>query len=142
MNPIGPTTQATPRFEPPAARAVEVRAPEQAQPPVAAPEASTQAVKPAQHVSRVMNESKDVAAHVAVDAQAMRESIQEAVDRLNEQMASNQRALGFKVDDETVVVLVTNKETGEIVRQIPTEAAIRMSQSFEALKGLLYDETL
>jgi flagellar protein FlaG len=143
MNPVGPQTHATPRFEPPAARPAELR-PAQAEAAPADKAPAPAEVKAVEHTNKVAIESKNSSAHVAMDAQKMRDSIQEAVDRLNEQMQQSQRSLGFKVDSATdqVVVMVTNKETGEVVRQIPTEAAIRMSQSFEALKGLIYDETL
>jgi len=32
-----------------------------------------------------------------------------------------------------------NKETGEVVRQIPNEVVIRVANSIEDLKGVLFD---
>jgi uncharacterized FlaG/YvyC family protein len=34
-------------------------------------------------------------------------------------------------------VTVTNKETGEVIRQIPNEVVIRLARSIEDTKGLL-----
>jgi flagellar protein FlaG len=79
-----------------------------------------------------------------VDMQKLRERAQEAIDRLNEQVSKSQRQLGFSVEDKTdrVIVSVFNKQTGELVRQIPAEAVVRVGLSIEQLKGVLFDETL
>jgi flagellar protein FlaG len=39
----------------------------------------------------------------------------------------------------TPVVAVTDKNTGELVRQIPAEAVLRVAHSIENLKGVLYN---
>lgn len=81
----------------------------------------------------------------AIDSsQEMQKRLEEAVKRLNDQMQQSQRNLGFSVDRETdiLVVRVTNKETGALVRQIPAEAVVRLSKSIEDLKGLLFDKAL
>lgn len=79
-----------------------------------------------------------------VDLQKLREQVQEAIDRLNEQVSRSQRQLGFSVEDQTerVIVSVFNKQTGELVRQIPAEAIVNVGRSIEELKGVLFDETL
>jgi flagellar protein FlaG len=50
--------------------------------------------------------------------------------------------LGFSVDKvaNDVVVTVKRKETGEVVRQIPSEAILKLAHNFEKLKGVLLDE--
>jgi flagellar protein FlaG len=40
------------------------------------------------------------------------------------------------------VITVRNIETGEVVRQIPSEEIIRMAHSIEEGKGLLFNESL
>jgi len=143
MNPVGPQTSAAPRFEPPVARPVEVRPPAAKVQPVqlnAAPPPG-----PAAQQERAPEPApRNVAHQVAEEVQAIRESVQQAVDRLNEQMRLNQRALGFQVDEanDSLVVRVTNKQTGELVREISLEAAVRLNDPFETLKGMLFDETL
>jgi flagellar protein FlaG len=77
-----------------------------------------------------------------IDPQELQRKLEEAVKRLNEQMQDNRRQLGFSVDDRLnrQVVRVTNQETGELVRQIPSEVVIRVANSIENLKGVLFDK--
>jgi len=86
----------------------------------------------------------DRPAEPLVDQKKMRRELEAAIERLNEQVARNSRELGFSVDEETdrLIVRVTNKETGELVRQIPAEAVIRFAHSMEDLRGVLFDEEL
>ena len=76
-----------------------------------------------------------------IDPSEMEKKLEEAVARLNEQMEANGRKLGFSVDDRLnkQIVRVMNKETGEVVRQIPNEVVIRVANSIEDLKGVLFD---
>jgi len=81
---------------------------------------------------------------LSIDLAAMQKRLEQAIENLNEQLQSSQTNLGFSIDTETdiVVVKVTNKETGELVRQIPAEAVVRLAGKMEDLKGLLLDENL
>lgn len=78
------------------------------------------------------------------DPQRMRQELTEAVDKLNQQMSRNNYNLAFSMDDSTnqVVIQVRNKNTGDLVRQIPNEAALRMANHFEDLRGFLQDERI
>ena len=40
------------------------------------------------------------------------------------------------------VVTVVNKESGEVIRKIPGEAALRIAHSIESLKGVIYNKTV
>ena len=73
------------------------------------------------------------------DEAKARKNLQEAVSALNEQMASTKTGLGFSVDKslDRPVVIVRNTETGEVVRQIPTDVVVRMAHSIDDMKGLL-----
>jgi flagellar protein FlaG len=74
----------------------------------------------------------------------MRQELEAAIEKLNDQVAHSARELGFSVDEETdrLIVRVTKKETGELVRQIPAEAVIRFANSVEDLRGVLFDAEL
>ena len=78
------------------------------------------------------------------DAKEMRQNLQEAIDRLNQQLKANGRDLSFQMDEEInrPIITVRNIETGEVVRQIPSEEIIRMAHSLEEGKGLLFNESL
>jgi FlaG protein len=74
-------------------------------------------------------------------AEKMTQAFQNVVDELNQQMNSTNRNLWFEMDKtiNTPVVAVTDKNTGELVRQIPAEAVLRVAHSIENLKGVLYN---
>ncbi len=79
-----------------------------------------------------------------VDPEQMLAQMQEIVDRLNEQMKEHNRNLGFSIDRKinTFVVTVHDSNTGEVVRQIPSEVVVNVAHSLEEMRGLLFNETL
>jgi flagellar protein FlaG len=83
-------------------------------------------------------------ADLGFSAEEMRKNIQEAIDRLNQQLKANGRDLSFQMDEDInrPIITVRNIETGEVVRQIPSEEIIRMAHSIEEGKGLLFNESL
>ena len=76
---------------------------------------------------------------IKFDAAEVRHTLKEAVSFLNKQLNEHNRGIGFSIDDslETPVVTVRSTETGEVVRQIPNEAAVKMAHNIESVKGLL-----
>jgi flagellar protein FlaG len=75
------------------------------------------------------------------DPQEARRSLEEASEHLNQQMARNKRDLSFSVDEVTnTVVLTVKNRVGEVVRQIPSETALRVAHSIENMKGLMEDQ--
>ena len=81
--------------------------------------------------------------NIQFDAAQLNKNLQEAVKMLNEQMATNKRGLGFRVDEAIngPVVTVTSLSTGEVIRQIPNEVVVRVAHSIEKIKGLLLNAT-
>ena len=73
------------------------------------------------------------------DASEVRRNLQDAVGMLNQQMASTNRGLGFRIDEAVggPVVTVRSADTGEVVRQIPNEVVVRLAHNIEKMKGLL-----
>jgi flagellar protein FlaG len=61
---------------------------------------------------------------------------------LNEDMNIRSKSLKFSVDESTnrMLVKVLDKESGELIRQIPSEAILKVAHSLEALKGILFDD--
>ena len=76
---------------------------------------------------------------IKFDASEIRRNLQDAVNMLNQQMASTNRGLGFRIDEAVggPVVTVRSAETGEVVRQIPNEVVVRLAHNIEKAKGLL-----
>lgn len=77
-----------------------------------------------------------------VDAEKMTAKMHEAVAQLNKMSANSGRGLNFQADPKLGrhVITVTNTETGEVVRKIPTDVAIRVAHGIEDFKGLLHDD--
>jgi len=75
------------------------------------------------------------------DAGEMRKRLEEAVRQLNEQASANNRNLAFNVDDvvNRSIIRVTDKTSGELVRQIPAEEVLHVSHNIEKMKGILFD---
>jgi flagellar protein FlaG len=82
-------------------------------------------------------------AEASAFAQAVLVSIvKEAVDLLNNQMASNKRGIGFTVnnDSNTPIVTVRNTSTGEVVRQIPNEVVIKLATGLDNTNGVIHNK--
>jgi flagellar protein FlaG len=78
------------------------------------------------------------------DQQERLKNLAEAIEKLNNQAAKTARSLNFTIDEKLnrQIITVSNKETGEVVRQIPTEVVLRVAHSIEDIKGLLLDEQI
>ena len=72
---------------------------------------------------------------------SVREKLEEISELLNFEMKARSTNLDFQVDEPTnrVVVKVINKDTGDVIREVPSEAILRVSKNIEALKGILFD---
>jgi flagellar protein FlaG len=78
-------------------------------------------------------------AEIKVDPIEMQKSLSQSIERLNQMMLQNGRNLSFSIDPslEIPIITVKNEETGEVVRQIPTQAVVQVAHNFDALKGIL-----
>jgi len=70
------------------------------------------------------------------------ERVREAVEEINSELVKLQSEVGFSLDGKgsDVVVTVKRKESGEIVRQIPSEMALQLAANLEKLIGLIVDD--
>lgn len=69
-----------------------------------------------------------------------KETLTSAVSGLKEQMQRVQRNLDFSVDDSSgqVVVKVTDVESGKVIRQIPSEEVLKLSEQLEDMRSLTF----
>jgi flagellar protein FlaG len=69
--------------------------------------------------------------------------LKEAVERLASAIDSSPTSTKISVDNELdrFVMQVTDKQTGEVIREIPGEAVLKIARSLENLRGLLYDKS-
>jgi len=63
------------------------------------------------------------------------------VERFRSQAQSIQRDLNFSVDDSTgdVVVQVIDGDSGKVVRQIPSEEILRLTERLDEMRSLLFE---
>ena len=79
----------------------------------------------------------DDSARVAAPAEAARpptaEQLSDAVRQINKAMQQSNRNLEFSMDEDThrLVVRLTDTETGELIRQIPSEETLAISRSID-----------
>jgi len=70
------------------------------------------------------------------------EQVMAAVEKVNQFFENGDYGLSFSVDDETGknLVKVTDRETGDVIRQMPSEAMLRASRAIGDLQGFLLKE--
>lgn len=70
------------------------------------------------------------------------EQVKQAVQEINHSMRSESRGLEFSIDDESerTIVKVIDKQTEEVIRQIPTEEVMAISKSLDQVIGKLLRE--
>jgi flagellar protein FlaG len=65
-----------------------------------------------------------------------------AVVEINKALEKIPTTLAFQVDESSkrFVVNVADISTGELIRQIPGDAVLRIARQLESLKGILFDD--
>lgn len=68
-----------------------------------------------------------------------REQLEAAVSEMNEFIRTADREISFNLDDDSgrVVVNVTDRETGKMIRQIPSDEALKLAESLSEARSLL-----
>lgn len=76
------------------------------------------------------------------DAAASRQQIKDAVSKVNSKLKSHRTRCEFAYHEETkrVSIKVIDKETEEIIREIPPEQTLEMVEKMWELAGFLVDE--
>ena len=111
--------------------------------PAPAP-AATPAPAPVVPAPRVAEPREVVPLKANIDPDLMQKQLQEVAEQLSKQMSNRKLDLSFSVDRRAsqVVVVVKHPSTGEVLKQIPGEAALRIAHSISDLKGILYDKKI
>ena len=84
----------------------------------------------------------EVRHNVASALKSLRESLEDIAETLNSDIKLKAKRLQFTVDEITnrVVLTVSDKESGEIIRQIPSSQVLKAAHNIEQLKGILFDD--
>jgi flagellar protein FlaG len=68
-------------------------------------------------------------------------NLEQLVQEANQIANSNNKEINFEFDKEgdPPVIVVSDKETGEVIRQIPSEEMVRLNDNMEEFVGLIFD---
>ena len=99
---------------------------------------------PAVSITEVAADAADGKLRSVSALASISESIDDAVEVLNEALSKRHTSAQIRRDDQLNRFLVTikDKDSGEVVREIPAEALLKFARNLEELKGILFDETL
>ena len=94
---------------------------------------------------RVVAQAPPPQAAQAAAASASQSSVHVAMNaarQINDFLKSSSAGLEFKVDSDSkrVVVRIVDSETGQVIRQIPTEEMLAIAQSLERVPGVLIEQ--
>jgi len=66
------------------------------------------------------------------------------IERLNKELTSRNQAVAFSSDATTGrdIVRVTNRTTGELIRQMPTAEALKAMQNIDQMMGLIFNKSV
>ncbi len=68
--------------------------------------------------------------------------VDQAIDKANQFFQDDNRALQFikDKDSDRIVIMIKDLKTDEVIRQIPSEAMLKLSKQLEQLQGILFEE--
>lgn len=87
---------------------------------------------------REVSEQKDPDLHVAASS----EQIKQMIDEIQQQLASLNVGLEFSRygrDGERIAVVVADKETGDVIREIPSRDIQNLYNKISDLTGIIFD---
>lgn len=69
-----------------------------------------------------------------------REQVLAAVEEMREFVQAAQHNIQFQLDEDSgrMLVKVTERGTGEVIRQIPSEEAVRLAENLSEIRSLLF----
>ena len=84
---------------------------------------------------------KDVKVDIDREPLASAKDLEAKIASLNEALVSRNQAVAFSVDASTGhdVVKVTNRSTGELIRQMPSLEALKAMQNIDRMMGLIFN---
>ncbi len=98
----------------------------------------TQASAPSSASAKVETLDPQTKSQQAGAAAASKADVEKAVTKLNDFVQTVQRNLQFNLDDASgkTIITVVDKETSEVVRQIPDDVAIKLAQDLQQSEPL------
>ena len=68
--------------------------------------------------------------------------VESAVHKMNDYVEKFSTKVGFSIDEENdgVTIIVTDKDTGKVIRQIPAKEVLELNRKMEEIAGIIFDE--
>ncbi|NLG77307.1 MAG: flagellar protein FlaG [Xanthomonadaceae bacterium] len=94
-----------------------------------------------QHTGAVRPSGASQAEERPASAVATHEQVKAAVEQIDSYLKASRRELQFQVDEESgrVIVRVRDATTGEVIRQIPGEEALRVARALQENGAVFLD---
>jgi flagellar protein FlaG len=97
-------------------------------------------IKAQDSIQNLLKDAKP--AESASRASVKPEDVQGEIEKLNRMVKVYNNKINFDIDSKTnqVVVKVVNGETDKIIRQVPPDEIINLSQRMDELRGMIFDD--
>ena len=94
------------------------------------------------YTARPENDARQGKPSLEQQEASLRERVEESVEDLNEFVQPYNTSLQFAIEEEnqTVIVKVIDRDTHEVLKQLPSEEAIELAKALDKLKGLLIQQ--
>ena len=91
--------------------------------------------------------AEQAASHRAESLQSITrvaDDIEEAIDTLNDALAKAPTKAMISHDEELnrYIVRIADERSGEVIREIPSEAVLKFARNLREIKGLLFDKAM
>ncbi|MCG9737582.1 flagellar protein FlaG [Shewanella insulae] len=88
---------------------------------------------------KAVEQSNQVEAEQAQEQEQSPEEMQKLVEEMSSMMSMMRKGLAFKIDEDsgTNIVSVMDIDSGDVIRQIPNEEALKLAQKLSEVTGLL-----
>lgn len=69
------------------------------------------------------------------------ENVEKALESANEALKNSNNSLRFQIDKSVrqPIITVVDQDSGEVLRQYPTEEIVRITKNIDSLRGVLFD---
>lgn len=83
-------------------------------------------------------------AHTLQSITNVADDIEEAIDTLNDALAKAPTKAIISHDDQLnrYIVKIADERSGEVIREVPSEAVLKFARNLQEIKGLLFDKAL
>ncbi|MXR69460.1 flagellar protein FlaG [Shewanella insulae] len=88
---------------------------------------------------KAVEQSNQAEAKQAQEQEQSPEEMQKLVEEMSNMMSMMRKGLAFKIDEDsgTNIVSVMDIDSGDVIRQIPNEEALKLAQKLSEVTGLL-----